>query len=151
MVVYLCQRYSPSSSHPPLPSVSTCLFPVSASVFLPCWSVHQYHFSRFHIHALIYDICFSDFTTSQFSSFQAHSRIVHSPVSGISVWPCDMLWWSKYEHLTVVHLCSPLPCHVDYESTCWHGLSPWVIRMSWAPLPACTGCAANAIHKPVYY
>ena len=27
--------------------------------FLPCKQVRRYHFSRFHIHMLIYDICFS--------------------------------------------------------------------------------------------
>ena len=32
---------------------------VSVSLFLPCKPVHLYHFSRFHIYALIYDICFS--------------------------------------------------------------------------------------------
>ena len=40
-------------------SLSTCLFPMSVSLFLPQKQVHLYHFSRFHIHSLIYDICFS--------------------------------------------------------------------------------------------
>ena len=44
--------------------VSTNPFSISASPFLPCKYVHQYHFSRFHMYALIYCICFSlsDFT-----------------------------------------------------------------------------------------
>ena len=47
---------------PPLPLpplVSIRLFLTSVSLFLPCKPVHLYHFSRFHIYALIYDICFS--------------------------------------------------------------------------------------------
>ena len=39
--------------------VSIHLFSTSVSLFLPCKLVHLYHFSRFHIYALIYDICFS--------------------------------------------------------------------------------------------
>ena len=41
------------------PLVSICLFSTSVSQFLPCKPVHLYHFSRFHIYAFIYDICFS--------------------------------------------------------------------------------------------
>ena len=39
--------------------VSIRLFSISVSLFLPCKPVHLYHFSRFHIYVLIYDICFS--------------------------------------------------------------------------------------------
>ena len=46
-------------SSSPFPAVSTSLFSMSASPFLPCRQVHQYHFSKFHVVALIYDICFS--------------------------------------------------------------------------------------------
>ena len=38
--------------------VSIHLFSTSVSLFLPCKPVHLYHFSRFHIYMLIYDICF---------------------------------------------------------------------------------------------
>ena len=48
---------TPSLPLPPL--VSICLFSTSVSLFLPCKPVHLYHFSRFHIYALTYDICFS--------------------------------------------------------------------------------------------
>ena len=41
------------------PLVSILLFSTSVSQFLPCKPVHLYHFSRFQIYALIYDICFS--------------------------------------------------------------------------------------------
>ena len=41
------------------PLVSIRLFSTSVSLFLPCKPIHLYHFSSFHIYALIYDICFS--------------------------------------------------------------------------------------------
>ena len=41
------------------PLVSIRLFSTSVPLFLPCKQVHLYHFSRFHIYVLIYDICFS--------------------------------------------------------------------------------------------
>ena len=58
--LYICQPQSPNSSHLSFPLlVSLCLFSTSVSLFLPCKLVHLYHSSRFHIYALIYDICFS--------------------------------------------------------------------------------------------
>ena len=64
ILVYICQSQSPNSSHhhpPPLspPLVSIRLFSTSVSLFLPCKLIQLYHFSRFHIYALIYNICFS--------------------------------------------------------------------------------------------
>ena len=44
---------------PLLPQVSICLFSMSASQFLLCKQVQLYHFSRFHVYALINSICFS--------------------------------------------------------------------------------------------
>ena len=41
------------------PLVSIRLFSTSVSQFLPCKPVHLYHFSRFHIYALVYNSCFS--------------------------------------------------------------------------------------------
>ena len=52
----LISQYIPFS---PSPAVSTCPFSTSTSLFLPYKQVHLYHFSRFHIYALIYEICFS--------------------------------------------------------------------------------------------
>ena len=51
--VLLSQFVSPS----PSPTLSTILFFMSASPLLSCTQVHQYHVYRFHIYALIYDIC----------------------------------------------------------------------------------------------
>ena len=63
ILVYICQSQSPSSSHHPRPRfpslVSIRLFSTSVSLSLPCKPVHLYHFSRFPMYALIYDICFS--------------------------------------------------------------------------------------------
>ena len=87
----ISQFITPSPRHHIPPLVSIHLFSTSVSQFLPSTPVHLYHFSRFHIYALIYDICFSlsdllhsvwqsrDPTTSlqmtQFSSFLWLSNI----------------------------------------------------------------------------
>ena len=58
MSIPISQFIPPPHHHhhfPPL--VSIHLFSASVSLFLPCKPVHLYHFSRFHIYALIYDIC----------------------------------------------------------------------------------------------
>ena len=56
----ISQFIPPPSSTPCFPPlVSICLFSTSVSLFLPCKPVHLYHFSRFPIYELIYDICFS--------------------------------------------------------------------------------------------
>ena len=48
------------ATHPHFPPlVFIHLFSTSVSLFLPCKPVHLYHFSRFHIYVLIYNICFS--------------------------------------------------------------------------------------------
>ena len=47
----------PPCHFPPL--VSIHLFSTFVSLFLPCKLVYLYHFSRFHMYVLIYDICFS--------------------------------------------------------------------------------------------
>ena len=47
--------HSPTFPFPPFPCPHVC----SLFLFLPCKQVHLFRFSRFHIYALIYDICFS--------------------------------------------------------------------------------------------
>ena len=54
---FIPQPSPPDTFFPPL--VSICLFSTSVFLFLPCKPIHLYHFSKFHIYALIYDICFS--------------------------------------------------------------------------------------------
>ena len=58
MSIPISQFITPPPHHFP-PLVSIRLFSTSVSLFLPCKPVHLYHFSRFHIYALIYDSCFS--------------------------------------------------------------------------------------------
>ena len=59
----------------PFPVVSTSLFSMSTSLFLPCKQVHQYHFSKFHICALIYNICFSLYWVSLISCWFCHKNV----------------------------------------------------------------------------
>ena len=76
ILVYICQSQSLNSSHtlfPPL--VSIHLFSTSVSVFLPCKQVHLYHFSRFHVYMLIYNIFVFLFLTT--SLFMTVSRSIH--------------------------------------------------------------------------
>ena len=59
MAAYICQCcFSPFIPPAPSPAVSTSPFSTSASLVLPCKSIHQYHFSRFRIYALIYVFVF---------------------------------------------------------------------------------------------
>ena len=62
MSIPISQFITPPPPPPPHhfpPLVSIGLFSTSVSLFLSCKPVHLYHSSRFHIYALIYDICFS--------------------------------------------------------------------------------------------
>ena len=58
MSIPISQFITPPPPHFP-PLVSIRLFSTSVSLFLPCKPVHLYHFSRLHIYAIIYGICFS--------------------------------------------------------------------------------------------
>ena len=55
---------------------STRPFSTSVSLFLPCKWVHLYHFSRFHIYALIYNICFSLTYFTLYDRLQVHPRLL---------------------------------------------------------------------------
>ena len=57
--VHMSRLPSPFIPLAPSPTVSTSPFSMSASPFLPCREIHRYHFYRFHVYTLIYDICFS--------------------------------------------------------------------------------------------
>ena len=58
-VVCTCESQSPNSSHLPFSLLASLSFSTSVTLFLLCKYVHQYHFSRFHIDALIDGIYFS--------------------------------------------------------------------------------------------
>ena len=69
-VLILLSQFAPPS---PSTAMSTHLFSTSVSLLLH-YKVHQYHFSRFHIYALIYNISFS------LSYFTLNNRLqVHPP------------------------------------------------------------------------
>ena len=64
VLVYICQSQSPNSSHhhhhPRLSPLGVHTFVLYICVSISASKqVHLYHFSRFRIYALIYDICFS--------------------------------------------------------------------------------------------
>ena len=59
MSILISQFITPPPPYHFPPLVSIRLFCTSVFLFLPCKLVHLYHFSRFHIYVLIYDICFS--------------------------------------------------------------------------------------------
>ena len=80
----------PHPHHHFSPLVSIRLFSTSVSLFLPCKPVHLYHFSRFHIHALIYVICFSlsDFLHSVWQSLDPSTSLQMTQF-------CSFLWLSN--------------------------------------------------------
>ena len=57
-------QFIPPPPRPPSPPWCPYVCSLHLCLFLPCKPVHLYHFSRFHIYELIYNICFSlsDFT-----------------------------------------------------------------------------------------
>ena len=62
VVMYMFPCYCLHTSHPlcPFSSMSIShLFSIFVSALWPCKLAQQYHLSRFHIYALIDDICFS--------------------------------------------------------------------------------------------
>ena len=76
----------------PSPAVSVSLFSMSVSLLLSCTWVHQYHFSRFHMYVLIYDICF------MFNFLRKHQTVVHSS--------CTIFIprWKRMRHPVPLHL-----------------------------------------------
>ena len=68
----------PSASCP----TSTSMFSTSASLFLLYQFVYQYHFSKFHIYVLIYDICFPLQTSFLKFSFPWWIPLCPLPVKG---------------------------------------------------------------------
>ena len=56
MILYMFQCHSPKSSPPPSPTESKRLFYTSVSLLLSRTQGYQYHFSKFHIYALVYYI-----------------------------------------------------------------------------------------------
>ena len=60
--------------------VPTHPFPTSVPLFLPCKQVHLYHFSRFHIHALIstffyFTVCDRHFSKEDIQMTETHEKM----------------------------------------------------------------------------
>ena len=64
--VYMSTLLSQSVPPSPSPTTSTNLFSMSASPFLLCKHDQQYSFSRFHIYALMYSICWENLLDTSF-------------------------------------------------------------------------------------
>ena len=121
---------------PPLPrpfppSVSICLFSTSVSLFLPCKLVHLYHFSRFHIHALIY-LFFSFWLTSLCMTV---SRSNHASTND----PISFLLARSWMHSTFKHWNLSVFRHCLHSPSLWgpppppdvgwgQSLEDWVFR-----------------------
>ena len=75
--VYMSTLLSQSVPPSPSPTTSTNLFSMSASPFLLCKHDQQYSFSRFHIYALMYGICWENLLDTSFrrSTMAAACRI----------------------------------------------------------------------------
>ena len=100
-----------------LPLVSICPFSTSLSQLLPCKPAHLYHFSSFHIHALIYDICFSlsDLT----SLCMTVSRSIHVSTND----PISFLLMAEYYSIVYIYHIFFIHSSVDRHLGCFHDLA----------------------------
>ena len=120
ILVYTCQSQSPNSSHhPPPPAfpplVSIPLSSTSVSLFLLCKPVHLYHFSRFHIYVLIYDVCFSlsDLLHSVWQSL--------GPSTSLQMTQFRSFLWRIFHCIYVPHLLYPFVCWWAFRLLPWPG------------------------------
>ena len=103
MVVYVCQCQPLDLSHSllPHPAVSACPFSVSVPLFLPCIKqVHLYHFSRPHIYASIYDICFSLWLPSAWQTLASSASLQMTQFHSFYGW---LMAFCIYDHI-FIHL-----------------------------------------------
>ena len=82
-------------SHIIPPSPSLTVSKMSVSPLLPCKWDHQYYLSRFHIYALVYDICLSvsDLLHSIIHSRLSQSTGLVSPESSIELTSYQFYIW----------------------------------------------------------
>ena len=112
MVVYTHQSQFPNSSHPPPP----CPFSTSLSLFLPCKWAHLYHFSRFHIYALINKFVFIFLTY-----FTLYDPL--GPPTCLRMTQChSLLWLSNSPFLLCKHYIF-MPSSVNGHLGCFHILA----------------------------
>ena len=114
MVVYIWQCYSqfvsPSRSH----SVSVSPYSTSTFIFLPYKLVQQYHFPRFHIYALICNICFS------LSDFTLCDRLQVHPHHYNWLNSLPFYGWVIFQYIYVPHFLWPFL--VSGHLGCFHAL-----------------------------
>ena len=103
----------PPGHFPPLGSIH--LFSISVSLFLPCKPVHLYHFSRFHIYELIYNICFtpSDLLHSVWQSLD--------PSTSLQMTQFHSFLWLIFHCIYVPHLLYPFLCRWTFRLLPWPG------------------------------
>ena len=108
----------PHCNFPPL--VSIRLFSTSVCQLLPCNPVHLYHFSRFHIYALICDICFSlsDLLPSVWQSLDPSMSQQMTQFR-------SFLWLSNMAEYSIVYMYHNFFIHssVDGHLGCFHDLA----------------------------
>ena len=128
MVVYM---YAILSIHPIL-SFPRCVHKsvsISVSPLLPCKWVHQYHLSRFHMHALIYNICLSSIKFLE-NSLPVIFRIsLKTPqVSSSQLQEFSTAFWLLQSHRFTL----PPPCvNRDGKPTCRAGVSQNCAQDKW--------------------
>ena len=115
MIIYMFQHYCFHLSHPLLPRLCSQDCSLCLSPSLSCKKVHQFHLSRFHICALIYDICFS------------LSDLLHS------VWQSVGPFVSANGAVLVFSMAEFIPLYVCTTSSLSTPLlvDIWVASMSW--------------------
>ena len=119
--MYICQSQPPNSSHhlhrhPRFPHLlSIRLFSTSVSLFLPCKLVHLYHFFRFHIYVLTYDVCFSLSDLLCMTVSRSIHVYTNDPVS----------FFFMAEQYSIVHMCHIffICSSVDGHLGCFHDLA----------------------------
>ena len=149
---FITPPHPPPCRFPPL--VSIRLFSTSVSQFLPCKLVHLYHFSRFHIYAVIYDICFS------------LSDLLHAVWQSLDPSMClqmtqfrSFFWLSNIPFIYIYHIFF-VHSSVDGHLGCFHDLaivnsaamnigvhvSFWIMVLSgYMPSSGITGSYGNSI------
>ena len=112
---------------PPLPPlVSIHLFSTSVSLFLPYKPVHLYHYSRFHIYALIYVFVFlllPYFTL--YDSLWVHPHLYK--------WPnfVPFYGWVIFHCIYLPHLLYPFICRWTFRLLPWPGYCKWCCKEHW--------------------
>ena len=112
------------------PLVSIRLFSTSVSLSLPCKPVHLYHFSRFHIYALIYNICFSlsDVLHSVWQSLEVHLHLYK--------WPNLVSFYGRviFHCIYVPQLLYPFDCRWAFRLLPWPGYWKQCCNEHWGAL-----------------